>query len=254
MCEVTDIDTGAFQRCTFTYFDDRDFTWFGQVSGIRKQCLTINDIRANLKRIPDEMIYPIATPLITVFMDGDLAKFFVKRPQALCLDDEEEAKLLPRILIEEAEILQLILRNPHPNIIRYYGCSVKRGRVTGIVLERHNVILQHRYEDDKRAFDIDSCIKGIRAGVRHLHSLGLAHNDLNPSNIALDAGDRPIILDFGSCKRFGEQLLSAGTPGWIDESYHTSAAEHDEIAIDKLEAWLISMESMGDKDAIPQRS
>lgn len=54
---------------------------------------------------------------------------------------------------------------------------------------------------------------GIRAGVEHLHSLGFAHNDLNPMNIALDGDDNLIILDFGSCRRFGEQVLSAGTYG-----------------------------------------
>jgi serine/threonine protein kinase len=82
-------------------------------------------------------------------------------------------------------------------------------------------------------------MNGIRAGVRHLHSLGLAHNDLNPTNFALDSDDNPIILDFGSCKKFGEELLSAGTHGWIDEDYFISAQQHDETAMRKIEAWLI---------------
>jgi len=37
---------------------------------------------------------------------------------------------------------------------------------------------------------------GIRAGVEHLHSLGLAHNGLNPTNIAVNTEDNPIQLDF----------------------------------------------------------
>jgi len=80
---------------------------------------------------------------------------------------------------------------------------------------------------------------GIPAGARHLHSLGLAHNDLNPTNIALDPNDSPILHDFGSCERFGDDLLSGGTYGWIDEDYSTSAPSHDEIAMGKIEAWLI---------------
>jgi serine/threonine protein kinase len=55
-------------------------------------------------------------------------------------------------------------------------------------------------------------MRDIRAGARHLHSLGLAHNDLNPTNIAVDGDDDPILLDFGSCRRFGEHL-SGGTNG-----------------------------------------
>ena len=84
---------------------------------------------------------------------------------------------------------------------------------------------------------------GIRAGVRHLHSLGLAHNDLNPSNVALDGDGNPIILDFGSCKKFGEELISGGTCGWVDEDYSTSAQHHDEIAMGKIEAWLREMKA-----------
>jgi serine/threonine protein kinase len=135
--------------------------------------------------------------------------------------------------------LEFLKQNHHPNIVRYHGCTVNRGRITGIALEKYGVILQYRYEDVPNDLDIAACMNGIRAGVKHLHSLGLAHNDLNPSNIALDGDDTPVILDFGSCKKFGEELLSGGTYGWIDEDYSTSSQSHDESALDKIEAWLL---------------
>lgn len=251
LCEVTDVETGTFQRCTFTYFDKDDSAWFGQTPGIRKHNLTVEDIRASLEKVPDERIYPVATPLITLAPNLDRSDIFIKRPQVLHLDDEEETKLLPQILIEEADILELIKRRPHSNLVRYYGCNVKRGRVTGIVLQRHQAILQYRYEDDERDFDIRACMRGIRAGIEHLHSLGLAHNDLNPMNIALDTQDRPVILDFGSCRPFGEKLLSAGTPGWIDELYDVSSAKHDESAIEKLDVWLKGKQSERETLNIP---
>ncbi|KAH8710160.1 hypothetical protein GQ44DRAFT_714486 [Phaeosphaeriaceae sp. PMI808] len=56
-------------------------------------------------------------------------------------------------------------------------------------------------------------MRGIRADAEYLHSRGLAHSDLNPINIAIDGDDNPILLDFGSCKRFSENLLSGGTYG-----------------------------------------
>lgn len=62
-------------------------------------------------------------------------------------------------------------------------------------------------------------------------------------NVAFDRGDNPVVLDFGSHKRFGEQLLSAGTIGWIDEEYDTSRQRHNKAAIPKLESWLISKRS-----------
>jgi hypothetical protein len=36
-----------------------------------------------------------------------------------------------------------------------------------------------------------------------------AHNVLTPMNVAMDENDKPVILDFGSCRKFGETLLSS---------------------------------------------
>jgi hypothetical protein len=38
-------------------------------------------------------------------------------------------------------------------------------------------------------------------------------------DVALDKDDQPVILDFGSCREFGEKLLSGDTPRWVDEDY-----------------------------------
>jgi serine/threonine protein kinase len=40
-------------------------------------------------------------------------------------------------------------------------------------------------------------ICGIVMGMRHIHSLGISHNDLRSSNILLDDDWRPLIADFG---------------------------------------------------------
>jgi len=49
--------------------------------------------------------------------------------------------------------------------------------------------------------------------------------------------------DFASCRKFGEQLVSAGTPGWIDGEYVISARENDEAALLKIESWLAAREN-----------
>ncbi|KAF2843907.1 hypothetical protein T440DRAFT_559878 [Plenodomus tracheiphilus IPT5] len=239
LCEVENIETGAFIRSTFTYIDDHDRAWFGQTTAIRKYDLTVQDLNRLLQRVPDERIYPLKTTTISVVSEENRSKLYIKRPKLLCLDNEEETKLLPQMILGEAEVLQFLEQNPHPNVIRFHGCTVNRGRFTGIALEKHRVILQYRHEDVPHSLDVDACMRGIRAGVKHLHSLGLAHNDLNPTNIAIDSDDNPILLDFGSCRRIGEDLLSGGTHGWIDEDYSSSAQYHDEVAIGKIEAWLI---------------
>lgn len=53
--------------------------------------------------------------------------------------------------------------------------------------------------------DYGSVLAGIERGIKHLHSLGLVHTDVNPSNIMLD-WDEAVIIDFGSCRRVGESL------------------------------------------------
>ncbi|KAI4663167.1 uncharacterized protein J4E88_010802 [Alternaria novae-zelandiae] len=240
LCEVEDIETGASIRCTFAYIDDHERAWFGQTTEMRKYDLTVEDLNRLLQQVPDEKIYPLKTTSLSIVPEETRSKSYIKRPKILCLDNEAQTKLLPQLLLGEAEVLHFLEENPHPNIIRFHGCTVNRGRVTGIALDKYSVILQYRHEDVPQPLDVEACMCGIRSALKHLHCLGLAHNDLNPSNIALDTNDNPILLDFGSCRRFGQVLLTGGTPGWIDEDYSTSAQCHDELAVDKVEAWLLS--------------
>ncbi|KAK5108233.1 hypothetical protein LTR62_008689 [Meristemomyces frigidus] len=244
LCEVEDLETGSVLRTTFSFVDAYNSAWFGQVSGVRKYDLTVEDLRRNLRRIPDKVIYPEYTASLTLVADDDdVKRYYIKRPKLIYLDNLEETQLLPKMLVEEAQVLELLKPYRHRNIVRYHGCILTRGRIAGIALQKYDIILQYRFDDDPRALDVTACMNGIRAGIKHLHSLGFAHNDLNPMNIAMDKDDQPIILDFGSCRKFGEALLSGGTPGWIDEDYSTSARHHDESALHKLNRWLEEQQS-----------
>ncbi|KAL3448007.1 hypothetical protein BJX65DRAFT_307295 [Aspergillus insuetus] len=73
---------------------------------------------------------------------------------------------------------------PHPNIIRYHGCRVHRGYITGIVLERLEYSL-YKYVSQPgfRTIDKNGFIAKLWSAVNYVHSLGLAHNDINPLNI-----------------------------------------------------------------------
>lgn len=141
LSEVTDYETGKFLRSTFTYVDKKDIAWFGRVPGKRKYDLIVEDLKRELRRIPDEKIYPLHM-WISVVPDADRKHLFIKRPKISYSDNEDEVKLVPRVLLEEAEILEFLKQHHHPNIVRYHGCTVNRGRITGLALERHEVILQ----------------------------------------------------------------------------------------------------------------
>ena len=43
---------------------------------------------------------------------------------------------IPRSVLEETLIMEQKSKIQHPNIIQYYGCHIRRGRITAIVLER----------------------------------------------------------------------------------------------------------------------
>lgn len=236
--EQHEIGTSRFLRSLFTYFDSDDYAWVGENTERGKRDLSVQDLITGLRKCPDEEAFPALPPDITLAPDVDPGTAFIKRPQLHHLLDKDVAPLVPRMLVDEANILEILKKNPHPNIVPYYGCVAKRGRITGIVLQRYYSILDHRFLRDASAFDVEAFEQGLKAALQHIHSLGLAHNDINPSNIALDNNDHPVVIDWGSCKAFGAELLSAGTPGWIDEDFDISKQDHDISAAEKVVRWV----------------
>jgi len=96
----------------------------------------------------------------------------------------------------------------------------------------------------KRAFISDGRLlkkldlNGIEKGIQHLHSLGLVHNDINPSNIMLDK-DVLVIIDFDSCRPIGKSLNEVGrTYEWYDESVQYSLPSNDLDALHEIREWL----------------
>jgi serine/threonine protein kinase len=74
-------------------------------------------------------------------------------------------------------------------------------------------------------FNFSLILNGIFAGITHMHSLGLAHNDITPDNIMLDENGCAVIIDFNNSGILGVPCRS-GTPGWTNFS-RASAVEND---------------------------
>ncbi|KAG5996556.1 hypothetical protein E4U52_006368 [Claviceps spartinae] len=114
--------------------------------------------------------------------------------------------------------------HPHPNIVEYRGCVVTDGRVSGLF---------------GTPFDKDIFLDGIERGIRHLHSLDIVHNDINPSNIMLDELDRPVIIDFDGWQKNGQKLgTKKGTPGWRIEGAKYVRFENDFYGLSKIREFL----------------
>jgi serine/threonine protein kinase len=230
-------------RTVWAVLDSEDVAWRGQ-KNVRKYYISLPEFEVGLEPVPDDWLFPEMSPEFTTAPDDGVGKgLYIKRPNITRYDPDivdDAPPSIPRVLLDEIRIMEFLTQHPHPNIVRYHGCRVRRGRVTGLILDRHGIVLD-ALENDKDlrgSLDKDSIMADIEAAVTHLHSLGLAHNDLNPSNVVIGKNKEAILIDFGSCQPFGKELLSTGTPGWIDENFTTSEQQHDLLALPKISTWL----------------
>lgn len=231
-----------FVYSSFGYITEEFEAYFGQ-SNLRKYDLRPENIRDSLELLPDDDVYPKAHSCLTTFETTSLRGDLHYRKGPNLNNAFKGTGLLPQLTLQEAEVLELLSQNPHPYIVPYHGCCVARGRIVGLVFDRYPMTLQQRLEEDGRAFDGDAWADQITSAVRHLHSLGLAHNDLNPMNIMIDGADTPHVIDFGSCRPFGEDLITAGSVGWIEEEFTVSKQKHDEFALKQIRSWLKSRQA-----------
>ena len=114
--------------------------------------------------------------------------------------------------------MEEISKIPHPNIITYHGCNVRRGRITSIVLEKlDQTLTQYIATQTMPRLDYANILQQLNNALAYIHSLGLAHN-INPDNIMIK-NRSAILIGFGSCQPVGNRLRSLGTEGWYKEEF-----------------------------------
>ncbi|OCK94163.1 uncharacterized protein K441DRAFT_660433 [Cenococcum geophilum 1.58] len=225
---------------TFTYVDEDDNAFFGSAT-CAKRDPTLRLVNDSLKRIPDEDIFSIPPEDTTLADVTSRNGYYLKRPNLSNYGRLKGLNIIPKILLDEIQVLELLKKNPHPNLVYYLGSVIKRGRIIGFALTKYLQTIEARLRKDPASFDTIGAIKGIESAVEHLHSLGLAYNDLNPANIMVDNHDHVVIIDLGSCRPFGQKLISGGTRGWVEQNLDTSEKENDKIALRKIRAWAEGM-------------
>ena len=245
--EEFDDETGEFRQTIFAAFDADDNAFFGKLS--QTECtITFLQLTSALAPISDNDLFPEWAPYsmeLTRSQDTLPSNTYVKHPN-LCLyetfQEHNVLDLFAKGLLKEAKAMEIISQHPHPNIIHYHGCRVRRGRITGLVLDRHPNTLTDYSKNKLGSVDKGPFMQALTSAIDHLHSLGWAHNDLNPGNILADEQGMPVLIDFGSAGEIGAKLGSSrGTKGWIDgemKDYHTSDKGHDLFAIEKIRMWL----------------
>ncbi|KAF2763065.1 hypothetical protein EJ05DRAFT_24446 [Pseudovirgaria hyperparasitica] len=219
-----------FSYSTFSFITKEHTVYCGR-SLVKK--LTLEIVNESLELVADKDVYPEAPSHITrVTTIGSGA--FIKGPALTFYEELRGSEKIAQILLQEAEMLEQIQRNPHPNIIRYHGCQVYRGRITGLVLERYPFTLEERMRNGGGDLNLAVGFDGLKSGVMHLHSLGLAHNDIKASNVMVGMDGAWILVDIGSCRPFGDHLIMARQPEW-----ETSSQQHDTDALSEPWSWLM---------------
>ncbi|KAJ5236862.1 hypothetical protein N7489_006953 [Penicillium chrysogenum] len=231
---------GKLKSTTFYHVTEDEEVFFGFASKNKRE-MTIAEFNSSLQRVQDKDIYPEVSPNthLTLAPEGlSDSLVYVKRPGLQWYEDMIGTNHLPKTVLDETIVMEQISRSPHQNIIRYYGCRVRRGYITSIVLERLDQTLKdYASTSDFQQLDKTKFFESLKSVVEHLHTLGLAHNDINPDNIMVKDGS-PVLIDFDSCQPFGKRLQSLGTLGWYEKPFYTSEKEHDTYSLGKIQEWL----------------
>jgi len=118
-----------------------------------------------------------------------------KHPYGVAINRQE--------VIKSGKVLDLLIANPHPNVMRIYRYDddwVWVEHIRGCVLDNRDRWCP-QVDKEKKAYiefgsySKDIILKQIGCGLRHLHEIGVAHTDLVGFNIMVTEGKVVKIID-----------------------------------------------------------
>ncbi|KAK3718049.1 hypothetical protein LTR37_005475 [Vermiconidia calcicola] len=164
------------------------------------------DVLNSLEPVPPQCIRPEFPENFTLASEVDPAVHYLKAPSFTYDDCRPGNTFVADCVLNEVSVLERLKAKPHPNLASYHGCVVKDGLITHICSERYPASLAEHVNSGINEEQETRLLSSIEAGIGHLHALGLAHNDINPDNICIDADGNAVVLDFDGCLPFGEKL------------------------------------------------
>ncbi|RMY84545.1 hypothetical protein D0864_07529 [Hortaea werneckii] len=167
------------------------------------------ELLACLQPVPPECIHPNFPEGFTVAPEYEASKHYLKAPSFTYALAQPGVTKVAESVLNEAKMMELLKKHPHENLAQYYGCVVAEGRIKQLCLQRYDCNLMqwmHKHHDKPPQREVEAVLDDIEAGIEHLHSLGFAHNDLNPENICIDQHNRAVLVDFDCCIPLGEVM------------------------------------------------
>ena len=146
--------------------------------------------------------------------DPRAERFALKVPEynataARTVSQEEFSKLFR----EEASAL--IMMPSHVNLARFVTFDLASRPLPILVMELVEGVTLERVLDQKN-LDMKRCLQtfdDILAGLEAMHSVGLGHLDIKPSNVVMRAGQQGVLVDFGLAGRKIRQGCGTGPYG-----------------------------------------
>jgi serine/threonine protein kinase len=160
-----------------------------------------------------------------------------------------EIPILRDVTFREIHVCEALRTSRHPNICFYRGVRIESSLVTSLMFDRYDMTLRE-FLYKGHHIDIPRCIRDIRDGIQHMHSLGFVHCDIKPDNIFVDLqNQRFVVGDFDPVHCEGARLdLNVGTVGYVTKGEETAdLARHqiDWYSLDMIKAWLEAKNAFG---------
>lgn len=140
---------------------------------------------------------------------------------------------------------QAVAQLDHPHIIKIYDFGELEGEhYFTMGLAAGGSLAQHRqrFTDNPRA-TVELLLK-IAQAVHHIHLQGVLHRDLKPGNILLEAGDKPLVTDFGLAKPIEpeDELTRPGdAPGTPAYMAPEQAGKHNDQVCKQTDIWALGV-------------
>jgi len=206
---------------------------------------SLEQIQMALSRVAADRVFPplpfpwwMARTVVTVADDWDAEPrpdLYLKRPWITHLDVDaapgESPSSVAVWFAHEVKQLERLARapgRPHPNLVRYHGCRVRNGRVTGILLGHVPGRDLFSHLQDGGTVDREPFFAALASAIDHLHNIvGLVHNDISPGNVMVGPDGAPTLIDLGSAFPDGEEIVG-GVPFecWGDDPLDMDPETH----------------------------
>lgn len=221
--------------------------------GLQSDNPDFDSIMQGLAHIPHRDIYPTFFEGITRFETPDElgcdSSYYLKAPS---ISSYSGNNTIAKCVLSEVQNYEKLIKYPHPNLGVYLGCVVYNGLIVRLAFRKYyktlydRVIFDVKTPDDFTFQERKACMDSIGAATKHLHQLGIAHNDISPSNIIFDNENVPILIDLDSCAPIGDKIVKGGcVAGWRGpffdngKTFKESSIECDDLAIQYIRDWLI---------------